>query len=461
MKVGNKPAAASQSAARQAPTRLEDGLAQQLFAVLFGIFLGLSFLKFGNPPIMEKWVTSPDGLFEFVLNYPWPIGWGYGLLVILGIAGIAAWRVNPSAPKWLTALPLLWFIWIFITGTQSIDWNLTKPTLIHFAACVACFYLGVFPLSGVRRTGLFWIGIICGFLLVLAQGMEQHFGGLKTTREYFLTYVYPQMKEVPPEYLKKIKGERIFGTLFYPNTLAGAILLLLPPILAVLWGLRERFTTGARGLLVGIAGLGALACLFWSGSKGGWLLALLLGMLVLLRLKLKTSIKIGLIGVVLVLGLAGFFAKYLGFFEKGATSVNARFDYWRAAIHITKEHPILGTGPGTFFIPYEKIRNPKSEPSRLTHNDYLEQASDSGIPALLLYATFVAGGLIRSARTRDFREDWLTFTVWLGLLGWALHSLMEFSLYIPALSWTAFALLGWMIGKSEARNVQFEKVLQP
>ena len=31
----------------------------RVFAGLFGGFLGLVLLKFGNPPIMEKWVTTP------------------------------------------------------------------------------------------------------------------------------------------------------------------------------------------------------------------------------------------------------------------------------------------------------------------------------------------------------------------------------------------------------------------
>jgi O-antigen ligase len=451
MKVSNRAPAKPQPARPQNPSGPRDRIPQRIFVILFGVFLGLSFLKFGNPPIMEKWVTPPQGIFEFIFVYPWPIGWAYGLLVVVCIVGIAALQFNASVPKWLLVLPLLWFIWTFIAGTQSVDWSLTKPTLIHFAACIVCFYLGVFSLSGIRKTGFFWLAIICGFLLVLAQGMEQHFGGLKATREYFLTYVQPQMKEVPPGYLQKISSNRIFATLFYPNALAGAILLLLPPILSVLWGLRERFTAGARGLLVATVGFGALACLFWSGSKGGWLLALLLGIIVLLRLKIKTNVKVGLIAAVLALGLAGFFARHLAFFEKGATSVNARFDYWRAGVQITKEHPIFGTGPGTFYIPYEKIRDPKSEPSRLTHNDYLEQATDSGIPALLLYAGFIVGGLVWSARTKEFREDWQRFAIWVGVLGFALQSLMEFSLYIPALSWTAFAFLGWMMGcaKSE------------
>ena len=445
MKVGQKPSAPAPVASAKI-SGTDDGFLQKIFAIFFGAFLGLCLLKFGNPPVMEEWVTKPQGLLEFVFFFPWPIRWAYAWFVIVLAAGVAAGRWDFSVPKWLLALPLLWFIWQFIAGTQSADWNLSKVTLMHFAVCVACFYLGLFSLSAIRRTGFFWAGIICGFLLVLVTGLEQHFGGLKETQKYFFTYIYPKMQEVPPGYMQKMKGERIFGTLFYPNTLAGAILLLLPPIVAVLWGLRKRFTAGARGLLVGIVGAAAMSCLFWSGSKGGWLLALLLGLIVLLRLRFRRVVKVGLIVGVLVFGLAGFFARHLGYFHRGATSINARFDYWRAAVRTTQEHPIVGTGPGTFFIAYERVRARDSEPTRLTHNDYLEQASDSGIPALLLYAGFVVGSLAWLASRKDFLSDWQNFAIWLGVLGWALQSLMEFALYIPALSWVAFAFLGWMAG---------------
>src|SRR5207237_8309870 len=93
-------------------------------------------------------------------------------------------------------------------------------------------------------------------------------------------------------------------------------------------------------------------------------------------------------------GLAGFVWKSSGVVPKGATSVSARFDYWRAAIQTSKSHPLFGTGPGTFFIPYSAIKRPESEPSRLVHNDYLEQASDSGIVGLLAYTAFIVGGFV-------------------------------------------------------------------
>jgi hypothetical protein len=44
--------------------------------------------------------------------------------------------------------------------------------------------------------------------------------------------------------------------------------------------------------------------------------------------------------------------------------------------------------------------------------------------------------------------DRLRFSVWLGLMGWALQGLLEFGLYIPALAWPAFAFLGWLLGTS-------------
>jgi O-antigen ligase len=55
--------------------------------------------------------------------------------------------------------------------------------------------------------------------------------------------------------------------------------------------------------------------------------------------------------------------------------------------------PIFGTGPGTFAIAYQAVKKPESEMARLTHNDYLQQASDSGFPGLITYMAFIGGML--------------------------------------------------------------------
>src|SRR6266567_5372866 len=77
----------------------------RVFAALFGGLLGLSLLKFGNPPIMEKWVTSPGGFLELLLGTPWPIGWAYWLLGLFSAVGVltAHWTqpvlFSPSARR--------------------------------------------------------------------------------------------------------------------------------------------------------------------------------------------------------------------------------------------------------------------------------------------------------------------------------------------------------------------------
>jgi O-antigen ligase len=425
----------------------------QVFAGVFGALLGLSLLKFVNPPIMEHWIAEPGDLMEFLIA-GWPIAWAYallGLLIFLGLF-VARWKLDA---RWLLALPLVWLGCQLLAATHTLDAELTRPTLKHFTACVVCFYLGYFCLSRVQRLTFFWAAVAFAFLIVLAVGWQQHFGGLEETRKYFyqMQAAYPgRFKDTPPEYLKKMASTRIFSTLFYPNTLAGALLLVLPPLLAWIGQAREQLTLAARGFLAACTAIGAAGCLYWSGSKGGWLLMMLLGLLALLRLPLSKRIKLGILGLVLVAGLAGFAYKYAAFFRKGATSVSARFDYWRAAAQTAAANPVFGTGPGTFFIPYAKIKRPESEMTRLVHNDYLEQASDCGLAGFFAYTIFILGALIRGmprwpiSDATEPRGDWLPFAVWLGVLGWALQGLFEFGLYIPALAWPAFAFLGLLLG---------------
>ncbi|HWF19725.1 MAG TPA: O-antigen ligase family protein [Verrucomicrobiae bacterium] len=419
---------------------------QTIFAAVFGGLLGLSLLKFGNPILMEKLVDRPTNSWEWLLN-PWPVIIGYWLLAGVTVMGLVIARWKTRAPKILVAMPLVWLAWEIIAAMHSESPKLSWPVVGHFLTCVVCFYLGLFSLSRVERMWPFWMGLIAGFFIVFAFGFEQHFGGLEESRKYWLLYVYPTLKEIQPALYKKMTTNRIFSTLFYPNTLAGVILLLLPMTVAVFWSCRQRFTIGARWLLMGLAAIPAFACLYWSGSKGGWLLMLVIGLLAAMYLPIQRRIKTVLIVAVLVLGLAGFFAKYAGFFKKGATSVVARFDYWEAALKTTASKPVFGNGPGTFGEAYKRIKRPESEMSLLTHNDYLEQACDSGVLGFVTFTGFIAGSLVYVWRRGGLQNDWIKLAVWLGVLGWALQSFVEFGLYIPALSWPAFGFLGWLLGR--------------
>lgn len=431
-------------------TRQSDGLARA-FAVLFGVLLGLALLKFVNPAVFEPLVDWPTNGYEWAIN-PWPVVIGYALLATVALLGIFVVRRSVAGPRWLVALPLVWLGWQCASATHTVDAELTRSTLKHFAACVVCFYLGLFVLAQRRNPTCFLLPICGAFFVVLAMGIQQHFGGLEESRQYFFTYVYPQMPSVPPEYLKKLSSDRIFSTQFYPNALAGVVLLLLPATLVTIWQSKRRLTAAARTFLGGVVGLAAFACLYWSGSKGGWLLMLVIGMVALVRLPFATRLKVALVGVVLVAGLAGFALKYAGFFQRGAKSVSARFDYWEAAARTSAANPVFGTGPGTFGVAYKAIKRPESEMSRLAHNDYLQQVSDSGFVGFLAYLVLIVGSLYHtrpaSGNLGD-AESVLRLSIWLGLLGWSLQGLMEFGLYIPALAWCSFGWMGWLLGTAK------------
>jgi O-Antigen ligase len=423
-----------------------------IFAGMFGALLGLALVKFGDTVILEREVTWPREPLQWII-YHWPVVIGYWVLGMVTVAGLFAARGKIKVPWVLAMLPLAWLIWEILAGTQTINTALTHVTTMHFASCVLCFYLGLFSLGRVSRLWPFWAGLFFGYTLALGCGFDQHFGGLEDTREYTKIYVklyLPSGTEIPQSLKDRMASDRIFSTLFYPDAFAGAILLLMPATLGAIGQLRTQFTAAARRLLMMMAGCVSLVCLYWTGSKAGWLIMLVLGLIAALFLPIKRPAKLALVGAALVLGLAGFFVKYLKFFQKGAPSVVARFDYWTAAVQTTEQRPLFGSGPGTFGIAYEKIKKPESEPTRMTHNDYLEQASDSGIPGFILYTTMVIGTLAYTFR--KCRDDRLALSVWLGVLGWALQSLVEFGLYIPAIAWISFAFMGWLLARGSSSS---------
>ena len=491
-----------------------------------GIFIGLALLKLGNPVIFDDKVVPPATAWEWALG-SWPVAWGYLVLAMILVAGWPLLRKPPSVPGSALLLPLVWLIWQALSASRSVNPNLSFLVLKHFGACVVCYYLGCMLLAreappdhgraraqrvGPARAGglipappgrfgsldLFWLAALGGALTVLSWGFDQHFGGLEATRQF--VQAQPDWQEkFSPEYLKKLESNRIFSTLFYPNALAGVILLLTPPLLAWLWGVGFRYGRIMRGVLVLAIGFCGVACLYWSGSKGGWLVALtqiagggLIGLdrrahppknSPFSRSESPTTdldndhshqptrraagkvaergqpvaVFILAITVCVVAGLGMFYWRFSGYFQKGATSVGARVECWKVCTQIISEFPLLGSGPGTFGGLYRERRPAGSEMAWLAHNDYLQQASDSGLVGGILFIAMIPGSLVLLVRRLRRLQHPIIWGTWLGLTGWALHELIEFGLFIPALAWPAFLLLGWLWGVSPGRWKTLDK----
>jgi O-antigen ligase len=92
--------------------------------------------------------------------------------------------------------------------------------------------------------------------------------------------------------------------------------------------------------------------------------------------------------------------------------------------------------------------------ARLAHNDYLEQFSDSGIVGGIFYSSWIVLSLAVIERRVWRSNNLMSFAIFIGLLGWFAQGFGEFGLFIPALAWTAFTLLGCLVSASAN---QFDK----
>ncbi|HTG45808.1 MAG TPA: O-antigen ligase family protein [Verrucomicrobiae bacterium] len=417
-------------------------LKEKGFALLCGIWIGVSFLKFGNPIILDHKIEAPKSIEEFLFT-AWPLAWGYFVLLFVVLAGCSAAKPRFGKEHWPIGFFVIWLFWQFLSSARSIEPSLSNPAVLHFVSCAASFLLGWWALARVRLSGWLWTPILLGFFYVLFTGFDQHAGGLEATRKEF--YAQTNWELYPKEYLLRIESNRIFGTLVYANALAGLILLLLPAVLAHAWQLLGRGPRVLRGTVVGLFLYLGLACLYWTGSKGGWLIAVIVLGVAAVQLTMPRRLKIALVSAGVVLGLGAFFLRFNSYFQKGATSVSARFIYWTGAVQITRSHPFLGSGPGTFPVLFKKLKPPDAEMAKLVHNDYLQQASDSGLPGGIAFAVGMIGSLIKLYRYSR-KVNATNFAVWLGFLGWSLQAFIEFALYIPALAWPAALLAGSLWG---------------
>jgi hypothetical protein len=445
----------------------------EFYALAFGLFLGLCLWKFGNPVILDGKITPPVTPSDFLAD-PWPTRWANWIFLPLALAGVAIAffkKLRWPGTKWLWLLPLLWLGWQLFSATQTVDASLTATTLWQFSGCVACYFLGAFAFGSDQMLRWLMIGVLAAFTFCLVRAVDQRLFEFPQSSQMLMEGERANWTNLPPEMFLEMKREeiiittngvdvanpailakfakgRVNGTLVYPNALAGAVLLLFPVSLVLAINGTKRLRPAIRAIVIALALFLGVAGFFWTGSKLGWLIAIAVGGACLFRLKWPTRFKWAALILVLLAGLGIFAVRFHNYFAAGATSASARLDYWRAAAQTTFTHPLLGTGPGTFQRPYAQLKSPEAEMARLTHNDYLEQFSDSGIAGGIFYAAWIVTALATACqRVWNYRSP-LAFAVFIGLLGWFVQGIGEFGLYVPALAWVAFTLLGCLIGLS-------------
>ena len=245
---------------------------------------------------------------------------------------------------------------------------------------------------------------------------------------------------------------RALGTFIHPNVMAGFLLMVIPPVYMLL--IKSKYK-----LLLYILALIITLGLFVTYSRAAialYILSLPFLFMVLKKengakkvlLYISTVILLAVLILVFIISSYNSLNKHTLSFKYAPsklTAVNdmsfiARKDFAIGAIDIIRHHPWTGTGPGTFNIAYRMYQKGAIY-SRYAHNNYLEMASEIGIPGLTAYLVLIAGMLL------SFGSAWKRGSVLAGVLlisvvSFMMHTSIDFDYASPAVVWLVFIYAG-------------------
>lgn len=234
-----------------------------------------------------------------------------------------------------------------------------------------------------------------------------------------------------------------FGPYVNRNHFAGFAELVIPFSLVplVLGKVRRE-----RWFLVAMLAVIPIGALFYSASRGGIVsFAVEIGAIVV-WLIVRRGARRHLVSAGAVVLLAFLLVSWLGVrqaLERFSTMqslevtqgkrTSMALDTW----HIFLDHPVIGTGLGTFqtvFPPYDTLYDGKIV--NHAHNDYLEALAETGILGgaccVWFLGTLLLEALRRLSQSRNALASTLQLSGLVACLGFLTHSLVDFNLHIPA-----------------------------
>jgi O-antigen ligase len=418
------------------------------------LLVGLTFLaplKFGTPAALQGTLVPPADWFEWIF-FLWP-----NQLAIIVACGGLVWMVLDrerlaARVDLLFVLPVLFLMTQLVAAPTSICAQTTADTLMHFAVAVLLFYAAAWYVRDGAAAGRVFGALGLASFLMLIIALEQHWGGLESTRDFAAVYA----EGMPEDLRLRLTSDRVFGTLVNPNSLAGFLVIAFAPTLAWVWGRARGWDARVKWLTLVLVGGLMVLVLALTGSRGGFVAFAAMIMVGLFCIVPSGSRRTGWVAAALA-GMVVVFiaAERAGVIHLGTTSVAARRDYWEGAVAIARDHPWLGTGPGTYGSIYPKYKVASSEEAQLAHNNFLQMWSDSGVAGFVVFALLwlvaLRDGL---ALVRQRVGDAAAIAITAALAGWVVHGVVDFDLYVPGVAWPAFGLLGVLQGLKNLPDIQ-------
>ena len=287
-------------------------------------------------------------------------------------------------------------------------------------------------------------------------------------------------------YVKKYYLEEATGTYINRNHFAGFLEMILPfvIVLALRWTyLLSKNTSGKAGTfrklvsrteLVSVVfwlflAIVILAALILSRSRMG-IISALVSLVAILALAGTSTVGpraraavaavffLGVLGLVVWIGSDPVMSRFETLGQEYNLSGQSRVSIWHDTLRLIRQHPFLGTGLGSFFVAYTSVQTAfLNLLVEHAHCDYLEVATELGLPGAILVFGSIFWVLAQSARRYGKLEERFDKAVSLACIGSIgailVHSLADFNLYIPAnaLLFTMILAMAWSSAHPESR----------
>lgn len=254
-------------------------------------------------------------------------------------------------------------------------------------------------------------------------------------------------------------GMRWYSTFYWPNPFAAFLLLVLP--LQFIRMVHAR--TGREALFHGLLALLLAVSFVLTYSRGAWLSLAVVAPVALLVARppswitavwratvLAAMVTVAVIGLTHAAGpvssgqtVAGRAASIA---DAGDVSIQGRWNFWRAGLEIFRDHPLGGSGAGTFGAVHARYQRDPRFYARDAHNLYVQTAAELGVAGMLaMGAVLLSVGALwfRSlAHARGKDEYPIIAGVGLGVAAYLAHSAVEMNWAFPANPAMVFVLLG-------------------
>jgi len=341
----------------------------------------------------------------------------YSLLFLRLLSGTVPFKIQERA---LTGtVPVVAFaVLAIISFAFSIYKHDSFFALLRLFGYIGIYYLVVNNFDRMMHRRLLALVICIGAGLSL-YGFLQYFGALNHSWW------------APKEFLA--------ATYVNHNHFAGYLELVIPVTIGMLFSRRLQ-SLGYR-LAVVAALMIMLTVFIFVQSRGGWIsLAIALMVMNIVLIKEGRLKKKSLFVFLFILGLIfSFFyfnrdevsQRIETLTDTRDLSLQTRLEIWQGAVKMVRDNPLIGVGIGAFDYGFSQYR-PEGFDARAVnaHNEYLNVASEMGIPASLImfwiFIIVIAAGL----KKKHFSPRRLGCAI--GILSLALHGLIDFNFHIPA-----------------------------